>query len=92
MMKLSSILLSAVALLPAALAAPGPASDPDQPAELMERQWGGGGYFWSYWSEGGGNFNCQNGAGGSYTTQWSGNGGFVCGKGWSPGGARYVFE
>lgn len=48
-----------------------------------------GGYFWSYWSEGNGNFNCNNGAGGSYTVNWSGNGGFVCGKGWNPGGPRY---
>ncbi|RYP74003.1 hypothetical protein DL771_003314 [Monosporascus sp. 5C6A] len=46
--------------------------------------------FWSYWSEGGGNFVCNNGPGGSYTARWSGNGGFVCGKGWSPGSGRYT--
>ncbi|RYO73924.1 hypothetical protein DL766_005883 [Monosporascus sp. MC13-8B] len=48
-----------------------------------------GQYFWSYWSEGGGNFVCNNGPGGSYTARWSGNGGFVCGKGWNPGTGRY---
>lgn len=46
--------------------------------------------YYSFWSEGGGNFRCTNGAGGSYTADWSGNGGFVCGKGWSPGGPRLV--
>lgn len=46
--------------------------------------------FYSYWSEGGGSFRCNNGPGGSYTADWSGNGGFVCGKGWSPGGPRLV--
>ncbi|KAI1249179.1 hypothetical protein MGN70_008789 [Eutypa lata] len=46
--------------------------------------------YYSFWSEGGGNFRCNNGAGGSYTADWSGNGGFVCGKGWSPGGPRTV--
>ncbi|RYP57105.1 hypothetical protein DL769_009690 [Monosporascus sp. CRB-8-3] len=51
-----------------------------------------GQYFWSYWSEGGGNFVCNNGAGGSYTARWSGNGGFVCGKGWNPGTGRYSGE
>ncbi|RYP21876.1 hypothetical protein DL765_001952 [Monosporascus sp. GIB2] len=48
-----------------------------------------GQYFWSYWSEGNGNFVCNNGGGGSYTARWSGNGGFVCGKGWNPGTGRY---
>ena len=48
--------------------------------------------FYSYWSEGGGNFRCNNGPGGSYTAEWSGNGGFVCGKGWSPGGPRFVWS
>lgn len=82
--------LTILPLLQGALAIPEP--NP-HPAALVEhdgligpRQ---GGYFWSYWSEGNGNFNCNNGAGGSYTVDWSGNGGFVCGKGWNPGGPRY---
>ncbi|GAP83715.1 putative endo- -beta-xylanase B [Rosellinia necatrix] len=59
----------------------------DSNATLEARQ----GYFWSYWSEGNGNWRCNNGAGGSYTATWSGNnGGFVCGKGWNPGGSRSV--
>ncbi|RYP05499.1 hypothetical protein DL764_003759 [Monosporascus ibericus] len=49
-----------------------------------------GQYFWSYWSEGGGNFVCNNGPGGSYTARWSGYGGFVCGKGWNPGSGRTI--
>ncbi|ORY70989.1 concanavalin A-like lectin/glucanase domain-containing protein [Pseudomassariella vexata] len=57
------------------------------PGELIDRQ---GGYYYSFWSEGGGNFRCTNGAGGQYSATWSGTGGFVCGKGWSPGGSRQV--
>jgi endo-1,4-beta-xylanase len=85
---LSSFVLAAVALLPGALSLPqlgerfhGEGST----AKLEARQ----GYIWSYWSEGSGNWRCNNGQGGSYTATWSGNnGGFVCGKGWSPGGNR----
>lgn len=85
------IALAILPLLQGALAAPEPVPHPETLAEhdglIGPRQ---GGYFWSYWSEGTGNFNCNNGAGGSYTVNWSGNGGFVCGKGWNPGGPRYV--
>jgi len=45
-------------------------------------------YYWSFWQEGSGSHNCNNGGGGSYTAKWSGGGGFVCGKGWNPGGSR----
>ncbi|RPA73741.1 endo-1,4-beta-xylanase I precursor [Ascobolus immersus RN42] len=43
------------------------------------------GFYYSFWSDGQGNINYQNGAGGSYTVQWSGNGNWVGGKGWNPG-------
>lgn len=86
---LPSLLISAmIALVPGAFTAPtefelgfgGPSS-------LESRQ---GGYYWSDWSENGIKHSCVNGAGGSYTATWSGTGGFVCGKGWSPGGSRLV--
>ncbi|KAF2021581.1 glycoside hydrolase family 11 protein [Aaosphaeria arxii CBS 175.79] len=55
--------------------------------DLVKRQ---GGFYYSFWSEGGGNFRCTNGAGGQYSCTWSGNGGFVAGKGWRGGGNRVV--
>lgn len=46
------------------------------------------GYYYSFWTDGGGTVNYQNGAGGSYTVQWSNVNNFVGGKGWNPGAAR----
>lgn len=66
-----------------------PAADQPQAVEARDiASPAAGPYFWSFWKEGNGNFRCNNGAGGSYTATWSGRGGFVCGKGWSPGGSR----
>ncbi|KAH7109095.1 concanavalin A-like lectin/glucanase domain-containing protein [Dendryphion nanum] len=56
------------------------------PGELVERQ----GFYYSFWSEGNGNFKCNNGAAGQYSCTWSGKGGFVAGKGWRGGGARTI--
>lgn len=88
---LSSFVLAAVALLPGVFALPQLGERfhaEDSNSTLETRQ---GYYYWSNWSEGTGNWRCVNGAGGSYTATWSGNnGGFVCGKGWNPGGSRYV--
>jgi endo-1,4-beta-xylanase len=48
------------------------------------------GYFYSFWTDGQGYINYNNGAGGSYTSEWSNVGNWVGGKGWNPGSARTV--
>jgi endo-1,4-beta-xylanase len=87
-MLFSSLLLAGLSPLlargaPVAGPEPEPASD-DAPV-LISRQ---NGYIFSNWHEGNIQYSCNNGYGGSYTVNWQGTGGFVCGKGWSPGGSR----
>ncbi|KAI1460747.1 glycoside hydrolase family 11 protein [Annulohypoxylon moriforme] len=94
---LSSFVLAAVALIPGVFSAPsgflpqlGDLFHGEKSNAIQARQ---GGYFWSSWSEGGGTFRCNNGAGSTYSVTWQTSGGasgFVCGKGWSPGGNRAV--
>lgn len=91
MMFSPSLLLAALSGV-AVWAAPAPVSSlEDAPIDIAVRQWGGN-YIFSDWHEGNIQYSCVNGQGGSYTVNWSGTGGFVCGKGWSPGGSRYDFH
>jgi endo-1,4-beta-xylanase len=47
------------------------------------------GFYYSYWTDGGGSVNYNNGNAGSYSVTWSNVGNFVAGKGWNPGAARF---
>ncbi len=48
------------------------------------------GFYYSFWTDGGGSTSFCLQGGGRYTSQWSNVGNWVGGKGWNPGGRRAV--
>ncbi|GAP85031.2 putative glycoside hydrolase family 11 protein [Rosellinia necatrix] len=64
------------------------------PLELVTRTSPGtgthNGFFYSFWTDGQGSVNYNNGAAGSYDVSWNNVGNFVAGKGWKPGSARVI--
>ncbi|KAL1963450.1 hypothetical protein VTN77DRAFT_8351 [Rasamsonia byssochlamydoides] len=67
------------------------------PSELSKRQTltssstgTSGGYYYSFWTNGGGTVDYTNGDGGEYSVTWENCGDFTAGKGWNPGGYMSV--
>ncbi|KAJ5288759.1 hypothetical protein N7478_001789 [Penicillium angulare] len=48
------------------------------------------GYYYSFWTNGGGTVDYTNGAAGEYSVTWENCGDFTSGKGWSTGSARDI--
>ncbi|OQE36679.1 hypothetical protein PENCOP_c011G06008 [Penicillium coprophilum] len=48
------------------------------------------GYFYSFWTNGGGSVSYTNGASGQYSVSWTNCGSFTSGKGWATGSARNI--
>lgn len=46
------------------------------------------GYFYSWWTDGGGSAQFTLGEGSRYSVKWTNTGNFVGGKGWNPGTGR----
>lgn len=91
MVSFSSLVLAA-STVAGVLATPGS----EQYVELAKRQLTSSqtgtynGYYYSFWTDGGGQVTYTNGNGGQYQVDWNNCGNFVAGKGWNPASEKYA--
>ena len=86
-------MVSFTSLLVALTAITGSLAFPWNATQLVERSTASStgtnnGFYYSFWTDGGGSVTYTNGAAGLYTVSWTNVGNFVGGKGWNPGAAR----
>jgi len=86
MVSFTAIVATALALIPSAITAPSGPGQLDYNSvdkSLATRQ----NYPWQWWTEGQGQFSCQQQGGGKYSCSWNGKsgGGMVAGTGWGAG-------
>ncbi|KAK9851060.1 hypothetical protein MYU51_011261 [Penicillium brevicompactum] len=66
-------------------------SDVEKRAGITTSQQGtSNGYFYSFWTNGGGSVTYTNGASGQYAVSWTNCDSFTSGKGWATGSARNI--
>ncbi|KAL2697320.1 hypothetical protein AAEP93_011224 [Penicillium crustosum] len=86
MVSFSSLFVAACAAV-TALALP---SEVEKRAITTSQQGTSNGYFYSFWTNGGGSVSYNNGAAGQYSVDWTNCGSFTSGKGWATGSARNI--
>ncbi|CAG8891143.1 unnamed protein product [Penicillium egyptiacum] len=86
MVSFSTLFMAACAAV-AAFALP---NDLEKRAITTTQQGTSGGYFYSFWTNGGGSVSYNNGAAGQYSVEWTNCDSFTSGKGWATGSARNI--
>ncbi|KAJ5766094.1 uncharacterized protein N7511_003710 [Penicillium nucicola] len=86
MVSFSNLFLAACAFA-STLAAP---SDLSKRAITTSQTGTSNGYYYSFWTNGGGSVSYTNGNSGEYSVSWTNCGSFTSGKGWSTGSARNI--
>ncbi|KAK6542360.1 hypothetical protein TWF694_006319 [Orbilia ellipsospora] len=93
MVSFVNIFLAASAVLSAGSTATPPEREPFgalRKRNTPNQQGTNNGYFYQFWSDGGGTVNYSNGPGGEYSVTWSNVGDFTSGKGWQTAAPRNI--
>ncbi|KAJ5531702.1 hypothetical protein N7527_005095 [Penicillium freii] len=86
MVSFSSLFVAACAAV-TAFALP---SEVEKRAITTSQQGTNNGYFYSFWTNGGGSVSYTNGGAGQYSVDWTNCGSFTSGKGWATGSSRNI--